>query len=478
MLGLANNVGALNAQHNLTRSSNKLNTSIERLSSGFKVNRGADGPAALVISEKQRAQISGLRAAIDNTEKAVAVVQTAEGALSEINSLLVKVRSLAIDSSNTGVNDEDALSANQAEITNALETIDRIANNTQFGEKRLLDGSAGLSGTTTDSDVSFLKASDATSAGSYAVDVTAAATRANTTATAQTGNLAADETLTLNGVSITLNAGLSRTEVQSRINEFSGQTGVVAEDDPTTANSTRLRTEGYGTDATIQVISNTAAGGAGTTSGIGSTEINVAGTDATATIGGNAASADGNIITGTAGASKGIVIQLGVSATDSAASVGGAGALSAQGQVTIADNSLDFQIGANKGQTVSIAIDSVEASGLGVGVPGNDFINLASIDVTSFDGAQDALEVIDSAIDEITNLRGTLGAFQANTLESTANNMRTTLENTVNAESVIRDTDFAEEISSFTNSQVLVQAGTSVLSNANQSSQLILSLLG
>ena len=142
MLGLANNVGALNAQHNLTRSSNKLNHSIERLSSGFKVNRGADGPAALVISEKQRAQISGLRAAIDNTEKAVAVVQTAEGALSEINSLLVKIRSLAIDSANTGVNDEDALAANQAEIDNALETIDRIANNTQFGEKKLLDGSA------------------------------------------------------------------------------------------------------------------------------------------------------------------------------------------------------------------------------------------------------------------------------------------------------------------------------------------------
>ena len=157
-LSLANNVGALNAQHNLGRASGKLNTSIERLSSGFKINRGADGPAALVISEKQRAQISGLRAAIDNTEKAVAVVQTAEGALSEINSLLVKVRSLSIDSANAGVNDEDALAANQAEITNALETIDRIANNTQFGEKKLLDGSAGVTGVSSDpAKMSFLK---------------------------------------------------------------------------------------------------------------------------------------------------------------------------------------------------------------------------------------------------------------------------------------------------------------------------------
>ncbi|MFN9539549.1 MAG: flagellin [Planctomycetota bacterium] len=98
--------------------------------------------------------------------------------------------------------------------------------------------------------------------------------------------------------------------------------------------------------------------------------------------------------------------------------------------------------------------------------------------MTSASKAQDTLAVVDAAIDEISNLRGKLGAFQANTLESTANNLRATLENTVNAESVIRDTDFAQEISAFTNNQVLVQAGASVLSSANQSSQLVLSLLG
>jgi len=150
----------------------------------------------------------------------------------------------------------------------------------------------------------------------------------------------------------------------------------------------------------------------------------------------------------------------------------------AQGQITIADNSLIFQIGANQNQTVSISIDSVDSSGLGIGVANNQFTSLNDISVTSASGAQDALGVIDAAIDEISTLRGTLGAFQGNTLESTATNMRSTLENTVNAESVIRDTDFADEISKFTNSQVLVQAGASVLSSANQSSQLILSLLG
>ncbi|MFT5301331.1 MAG: flagellin [Mariniblastus sp.] len=471
-LGLASNVGALNAQHNLARSSNKLNTSIERLSSGFKINRGADGPAALVISEKQRAQISGLRAAIDNTEKAGAVVQTAEGALNEINSLLVKVRSLAIDSANAGVNDEDALAANQAEISNALDTINRIAENTQFGEKKLLDGSAGVSGTTNDADVTFLKATTDTSAGSYAIAVSSAAETANLTAgTATTAALAADETLTVNGVSITLNSGSSQAQVISRINEFSNQTGVIAEDDPGAAGQTRLRSAEFGSSATISAVSNVAA--AGTSSGFGTTGLNDTGVDIAGTIGGNAATGSGAVLTGTAGSSEGVKVSLAANSADLADSVSGA-----QGLVNVSNNALVFQIGANQNQTVSIAIDSVEAKGLGIGVANNQFTSLNDINVTSASKAQDTIGVLDAAIDEISNLRGTLGAFQGNTLESTANNMRTTLENTVNAESVIRDTDFAEEISNFTNSQVLVQAGTSVLSNANQSSQLILSLLG
>ena len=469
MLGIQNNVSALNAQHNLGRSQNSLNTSIERLSSGFKVNRGADGPAALVISEKQRAQIAGLKAAIDNIDKAVAVVQTAEGALTEINSLLVKARSLSIDSANTGVNDADALAANQAEIDNVLDTINRIAANTQFGDSNLLDGSSGLQGTASDADVTFLKATSDTSAGSYAVAVTTVAERANATAgTAQTTNLAAAETLTVNGVSISLNAGLDQNAVVSRINEFTGQTGVVA---AVVGGATQLRTESFGTAATIDVISDTAA--AATSSGFGTTLVQDSGVNIAGTIGGNAATGSGAVLTGSAGASQGIMVSIAEDATNLTQTVTGA-----QGNITIADNSLIFQIGANQNQTVSISIDSVDSTGLGIGVVGNQFTNLNEISVTSASGAQDSIGIIDAAIDEISTLRGTLGAFQGNTLESTATNMRSTLENTVNAESVIRDTDFAEEISKFTNSQVLVQAGASVLSSANQSSQLILSLLG
>lgn len=468
-LTIANNVTALNARNSLNRSSSALNKSIERLSSGFKVNRSADGPAALVISEKQRAQIAGLRQAIDNTEKAVSVVQTAEGALNEINSILVKVRSLALDSANAGVNDNDAFSANQAEIDNALETINRISTNTQFGTKKLLDGSSGITGVSDDTDTTFLRASSDTSAGTYAVAVTTAAERANIEAgTDQTGALAADEQLTINGVSIKLNAGLNQAGVVSRINEFTSETGVVAD---ITGTTTRIRSIGFGTEAEVSIISDTAA--AATSSGFGTSQLTDQGVNIAGTIDGDVASGSGNILTSVSGASTGLTVQVGEDGADPASTVTGA-----QGNVTVSNNSLVFQVGANQNQTASIAINSVAATALGIGVTGNQFGNLNEIDVTSGERAQDALAVIDSAIDDISNIRGTLGAFQSNTLESIAANMRTTLENTVSAESVIRDTDFAEEISTFTNNQILVQAGTSVLSNANQTTQSILSLLG
>lgn len=468
-LSVANNVTSITAQHNLNRASMGVAKSVEKLSSGLKINRGADGPAALVISEKHRAQIAGLNQAIDNTEKATSVVQTAEGALNEINSLLVKVRTLAIDSANSGVNDDDALAANQAEITNALDTINRIANNTQFGAKKLLDGSAGISGVATDSDVTFLKATSTTTAGTYAVEVTTVGERATVSAgTAQASALATDEILTINDVSVSLTAGMSQVQVVNRINEFTAQTGVVAD---TNGGVTRLYSEAFGSAQSLSVVSNVAS--AATSSGFGTTATTDSGVDVIGTIGGASFTGVGNVLTANSGAAKGLSLSFAANTGANAfATVTGA-----QGNLTVTDNSLVFQIGANKDQTANIAIQKVNPNGLGLGVVGNQFSNLNEIEVTSATKAQDALEVIDAAIDDVTNLRGALGAFQSNTLESTANNLRATLENTVNAESVIRDTDFASEIAAFTKGQVLVQAGTSMLSNANQIPQSILSLL-
>jgi len=468
-LTIANNVSSLNAQHNLNRASMGVAKSVEKLSSGVKINRGADGPAALVISEKHRAQIAGLKQAIDNSEKAVSVVQTAEGALNEINSLLVKVRSLAIDSANIGVNDDDALAANQAEITNALDTINRIANNTQFGTKKLLDGSAGISGAVTDADVTFLRGTSDTTSGTYAVAVTTVGERATSEAgTDQTAALAADEILTINDVSVTLTTGMTQTQVVNRINEFTAQTGVIAD---TNSGATRLYTDAFGSNSSLTVVSNVAA--AGTSTGFGLTSVTDTGIDVIGTIGGTSFTGVGNVLAATTGVAKGLTLKLGAATGATAfATVTGA-----QGNVTVTDNSLVFQIGANKDQTASIAVQKVNPNGLGLAVTGNQFLSLDEIEVTSASKAQDSLEVIDASIDDVTNLRGTLGAFQQNTLESTANNLRATLENTLNAESVIRDTDFAEEIANFTKGQVLVQAGTAMLQNANQIPQLVLSLL-
>ena len=471
-LVIANNVPSLTAQFALNRSNNALAKSLERLSSGLKINRGADGPAALVISEIQRAQIAGLRTAINNTERGISVVQTAEGALNEINSLLIKVRSLALDSANTAVNDPATLAANQAEIDNALDTINRIANNTQFGNKKLLDGSASVEGTVAQpTNVTFLKATSDTTAGTVDIAVTTVGTRANTTATtSQTANLVGDEILTINGVSITLATGLSRAGVQARINEFTNQTGVIAED--VTA-KTRLRTIAFGTVSQVDVISNTAA--AATSTGIGTTAISVNGTNVVGTFDTVTVSGVGNVLTALSGASKGLSVSI---AQDTAAAAEFKTFTGAQGNITIADNSLVFQIGPNQNQTAKVAVDKVNPISLGLAVAGNQFTSLNEIDVQSSAQANDSIAIIDAAITEITTLRGTLGAFQQNSLEAIANNLRATLENSVAAESVIRDTDFAEEIANFTKQQILVQAGVSVLSSANQSPQLILSLLG
>ena len=465
-LTIANNVSSLNAQNNLTRASGSLSKSVERLSSGLKVNRGADGPAALVISEKQRAQIAGLKAAIDNSEKAVSLVQTAEGALNEINSLLVKVRSLAIDSANTGVNDDDALAANQAEIANALDTINRIANNTQFGTKKLLDGSAiGSSGTASDADVTVTASTNDTVTGIYDINVTTAAEKATVTGGAYT-TLTADENLTINGTVIALTTGDDLTTALGKINAETGNTGVVASDD---GGAIKLTSTTFGLAASVSVVSDLAAGDSGFTT----TAASVTGVDIAGTIDGVTATGVGTTLTATTGDATGLAVDIAADAGNTDITVSGD-----QGNVSVVNNSLTFQIGPNRDQTASIAISAVNPTSLGVGVSGNQFANLNEIDVTSAVGAQDAIGVVDAAIDDITNLRGDLGAFQQNTLESTANNLRATLENTVNAESVIRDTDFAEEIANFTKHQVLVQAGTSVLGNANQLPQLVLSLLG
>src|SRR6266550_4326821 len=144
-LRINTNVTALNALRNLDQTSSQVSSSIERLSSGLRINSASDDPAGLIISEGLRSQIDGLNQAISNAQDASNLIKTAEGGLTEVNSLLRSVRQLAVHASNTGVNDATAVQADQAQIKSALESIDRIATQTQFGTKRLLDGTSGIS---------------------------------------------------------------------------------------------------------------------------------------------------------------------------------------------------------------------------------------------------------------------------------------------------------------------------------------------
>jgi flagellin len=465
-LNIVNNVSSLQAQDALTQSTNSLDSSLQKLSTGLKINKGADGPAALVISEQQRAQISGLQTAINNVNNAVSVVQTGEGALNEISSLLDTIRGLAVDSANTGVDDSTALAANQSEISNALNTINNIATNTQFGTTKLLDGSLQAqatldSGSTGDETVSV---SGAVPTGSYGFNITSAATAATVVAgAAYTAPTAGDgENLSINGVSINISsADTTADDAAATINAYTAQTGVVAVNN---AGTLQLQSTSFGTGHTISVTSDDSTDG----TGFFNPASNVDGTDIQGTIDGVAASGVGNVLTSNSGATAGLSLTVNPSATNANTTFANSGTVTVD-----ASKGLVFQIGADAGQTATFSIASVLAKDLGV----NGSNNLGTIDVTQTGAAAGIIQTVDQAISQVATLRGQLGAFQSNTLGATINNLQTTLENTTQAESNIRDTDFAAETSNYTQESVLVQAGTSVLQNANQTTQLALSLI-
>lgn len=503
-LSIVNNNASLNAQQSLNKTSGNLNKALERLSSGLKVNRGADGPAALVISEQQRAQIAGLKTAIDNTNKAVSVVQTGEGALNEVNSLLTKVRGLALDSANSGVNDSNALAANQAEIANSLKTIDTIAKNTKFGSKNLLDGSAAISGTisgTNGVNASAVKTTSSTAAGQYVATINTAGSGGDVLAAAVgAGSMTSTGSLNISGGGLTGQVGVAldigddvntaATKIQKALDDSTSQGGGKGKFAVSvTAGRIEIQSKVLGSANVVVGVNGAAgAGGTSTVTGFssGGADTNTSATGGTAlTVNVSFNGATAVTVAATAGASglnneikyggsTGLTFSVGVSAA------GATTAAATTSTINVADNSLTFQIGANANETAKISFDKVTSDALAVGVSGLSNANttdLSKIDVTTQNGAQDAIKVVDAAISQVSNLRGALGAFQSNTLESNARNLSATLENTTAAESVIRDTDFASEIANFTRLQTQQQAGSTVLGNANQTTQLVAQLL-
>lgn len=504
-LRINTNMSALNALRNVQNAADNFGRSIERLASGLRVNRGADDPAGLIRSEDLRAQIVGLEQAISNAQDATNLVKTAEGALEEIHTLLRSMRQLAVASANTGTNDLTALQANQNQIRSAIESIDRIAMQTQFGTKKLLDGTAGVRAVVTNPSLisgifmgGSVSGSVSGAAGDYriasgavTVQVTQAATRASVTS----ANLAASTTLAslvseavgsanvpgtlvINGVSFTTDGNETLGSFLDRINSASSVTGVVAEFNAGASPTVTFRAVEYGSNFNFTISTSRAnfffsSAGSQTVTGGQNAQATVSlqvylanGTTATATVaftGGVGATDSGLRLTD----ARGNVIMLREAGNNTTTNA--AVASTSAGQ-------LEFQVGANAGQLVRLSLNDISSRRLGT-TSSTTFNSLSAIDVTQNNGATEALKVIDEAISQISRLRGEMGAFQKNILESNMRSLAIAKENLTATESAIRDVNFAEEISRFTKFQILQQAGMSVLGQANFAPQSVLQLI-
>lgn len=507
-LRINHNTSAINAHRHLQANQGALSKTLEKLSSGLKINRAAEGPASLVISEQMRAQLAGLEQAIDNSETAISLVQTTEANMAEISNLLTSMRQLAIHAANEGVNDEVMLEADQKEVENAIETINRIAGQAQFGNKRLLDGSRGAAGTTTGENLEFVGAGLATGdsrENGFDVKITQIATKASTEGqTALTREIiSAGEQLTVieQGRMATYTTSKDDTAATAVQNLRSEAERKGLDLDITLTDDGRISIEHrqYGSDYSFQVSSSTAGV---LSQNAGEIEVAQGGKDIKGTINGESAIGHGQVLTGVKGAAcvdglsvryygdgKSGIIPPGCEVADLPMAEGeGAEGTPPQeippegvsvGRVFVAQNAMRFQVGANQNQTVGISIKSGNAESLSRGIANQSgFESLADIDLRTFQGAQDALLLIDEAINQVAADRGELGAFQKNTLESNLSNLRVANENLISSESVIRDVDMAKEMAEFTRNQIMAQSATAMLAQANQVPMNVLKLLG
>ncbi len=520
------NIPAINSHRNLLINNTEQAKVMERLSSGLKINRGADGPAALVISERLRSQTAGLEQAIDNSEAGISLVQTAEAALDEVSASLINARQLAVHAANEAVNDEFMLRANQQEIENILATVNRIAQSTQYGKKNLLDGSKGASGVVSGADLEFVDATQATKssgATGYDVYIAQAACRAEVGGSVPLTNEIIDkgEQITIIEGSKTVNFHSIKGEtVETNLNVLSAAIKEAGLDidlirasekgtDPNTPQNITLRHQQFGSDYTFKVSSST-EGLLSTKSNIYDTIEN--GLDVAGEINGEEATGSGQVLTGNTGNSntEGLAIRYKghslpgdshssntvtesyleqtqaseihrgernrlpqMSEAELAECIG-----ALAGTVTVSQNSLVFQIGSNAEQTTSLALRNMRTSNLGAGVENlSGFQSLAEIDVTNAAKAQDTMSILDRALEEVSSTRAEIGAFQKNNLKSNLNYLRIAYENVQSAKSIIRDADMAEEMTAFTRNQIMTESATAMLAQANLRGQSVLQLL-
>lgn len=474
MARINTNVSALAAHRGLARSQRTLSDTLEKLSSGLRINRGADDPAGLIASEGLRSEMAGIQQAIDNSSRASNVISTAEASLSEVASLLLNVKELIVEAANTGGLSPDEIQANQLQIDSAIESITRISNTATFAGLHLLNGN--LDYVTSGVNSSLIKAlmvSQANFGTSTNMPVQVQVVSAAQKAALQfrTSAITSAVTLTITGKEgptvLTFVSGTHASAIANAINSVADSTGVAVDliNSANAASGIVFRSAEYGSKSYVSITAR--SGTFNTVDTAGTAKTRAVGIDAVATINGAVTVGDG------------LKVRLNTTTLDLELTLDktfGTGTSS----FAVVGGGAKFQLGprVTSNQQVSLGIQSVAGSKLG-----DDDIGFLSDIVTggvaSLDngGASKASQIIERAISQVAILRGKLGAFEKNALQTNINSLGVALENVTAAESSIRDADFAAETSALTRAQILTQAGTSVLATANSTPQSVLSLL-
>ncbi|MCU0689744.1 MAG: flagellin [Phycisphaerales bacterium] len=481
MSRINNNPSSLIAQRNLSFNNKGLNTTLERLSTGLRINRGKDDPAGLIASENLRAEKSALTAAIANAERADQIVNIAEGGLSEVSTLLTDLRSLVTSTANNAGLSAEEKNANQLQIDSILQTIDRLSESTNFQGVKLLNGNlsfttTGLGAAVTDFRVNSAKLnSGATQAVQAAI--TASAQRGGvelrlsaTAINAASGSLLRIEIAGATGSrEFSFGRGTNVSAAAAAVNAFKDVLGVSASVGVSGRGLVVKSTE-FGSDqfASIRVVD--AGGLAGA-----NLRQQVANDEDVFTSTGQVAVANNNVLRD-AGRVASDFLDVSISLRTSAAQQ----ITTPISAFTITGGGAKFQLDSKvdlAGQT-SLGIQNVASRSLG-----NSSLGFLS-DLASGKGKNvvsgnliDAGKVVEEAIKQVSALRGRLGAFQKNNIGATIRSLNVSLENTSSAESVIRDADFASETAALTRGQILSQAAGNSLGLANAQPQSALQLL-
>ena len=469
------NLSSMTAQRNSSKSQNDLSTAINRLSSGLRINSAKDDAAGLAITERFTAQIRGLNQAARNANDGISLAQVAEGALGSISSNLQRIRELAVQSANATNSASDRV-ALQQEVAQLIAEVDRVGVQTQFNGLNLLDGSfsssqafqVGANANQTITIAGIASARASALGQSYGVSAT------GTTLTAATGITASGQFL-INGTDVYAGAAIpgSAKDIAAAINSR-GITGVTATAQPTSAAGTTTATGGA-TAGTATLTINGIAIGLNVTA--------VLATDRANTI---QAINNNSAATGVTASDNGAGITL--TATDgrnitSSVSLGTATNIAKQdlGLGTVAATTYSSYNIAYTGTSPLAITGSVNAAGTtgfaNVSTPAAATgAALSVVDISTVNGANTALATVDAALTTIAGERAKLGAIQ-NRFSSTIENLQTSAENQSAARSRIQDADFAAETAALSRAQVLQQAGTAMIAQANQLPQQVLQLL-